>query len=257
SYGIQEFCTNNSTPFFAGNPNNTDLKSFYSKFKAELLLSINYLFIVSQETLDMAERYAINFHGSLLPKYRGRTPHVWAIINGENETGVTAHLMEGEVDNGAIIKQVRIPISKNDTGAQILKLFHDIYPSMVDEIIGLAKENKINPIGQKSEFATYFGKRTPFDGLINWEWHWERIRNWVRAQAHPYPGAFAFLNNEKIIIHKIEKSEFGFHQDEANGSILHVNSDGTFIVKTANSSVRVVDFEPFSFKLQKGMQFKS
>lgn len=64
------------------------------------ILSINYLFILGTEIIQRAKKYAINFNGSLLPRYRGRTPHVWAIINGESETGITAHLMNDLCDDG-------------------------------------------------------------------------------------------------------------------------------------------------------------
>ena len=90
--------------------------------------------------------------------------------------------------------------------------------------------------------ATYFGKRTPEDGQINWDWQKERIRNWVRAQANPYPGAFTFLNDNKIIINKIEYSDLGFQDTMDNGLVVAV-IDGTPYVKTQNGVVKLVDFE--------------
>ncbi len=100
----------------------------------DFILSVNYLFILEEDFLNRA-KFGINFHGSLLPKYRGRTPHVWAIINGEKEAGITAHLMNAKCDDGDIVKQVRVPIGIDDTGATILERYNEIYPELVRNVI--------------------------------------------------------------------------------------------------------------------------
>ena len=82
-----------------------------------------------------------------------------------------------------------------------------------------------------------FGKRTPEDGRINWNWQKERIRNWVRAQSYPYPGAFSFFNNNKIIIDEIKFSSHGFNFKDENGLILKVNP--SIIIKTVNGALEV------------------
>jgi methionyl-tRNA formyltransferase len=99
--------------------------------------------------------------------------------------------------------------------------------------------NKIRASKQNNSMATYFGKRTPDDGQINWEWQLNRIINWIRAQAYPYPGAFTFCNEEKIIIDKVIKSDFGFDYNQQNGTIL---STEPLTVKCSNSAVEIVEF---------------
>jgi methionyl-tRNA formyltransferase len=185
--------------------------------------------------------YAINFHGSLLPKYRGRTPHVWAIINGEKETGVTAHLMTGEVDDGDIVKQVVIPIEQNDTGASVLKRFEGVYIRLIDDVLTAIENKTISCQPQDASKATYFGKRTPADGLIDWNWQKERINNWVRAQAAPYPGAFTYYEDQKVIIHGISYTDHGFHFEEPNGTILEGGQNP--VIKTPNGAVELVRIE--------------
>ena len=118
-----EFCKSSNIPAFVGNPRKGRAESFISNVKCHVIFSINYLFVVEEDVINLATLFAINLHGSLLPKYRGRTPHVWAIINGEQETGVTAHLMATGVDEGDIIDQQRIPITNNSTGGEILDQF--------------------------------------------------------------------------------------------------------------------------------------
>ena len=91
SKGIINFTSSLNIPLFVGNPNNTD---FFNDFHIDALISLNYIFLIDKRLISLPKIVAINFHGSLLPKYRGRTPHVWAIINGENKCGITAQVID-------------------------------------------------------------------------------------------------------------------------------------------------------------------
>lgn len=241
---IIEYCKLQQLPVFAGNPRNGKAVGWLEEQKIEFenLLSINYLFILEPDVLNRATGYAVNFHGSLLPKFRGRTPHVWAIINGEKETGVTAHLMNANCDDGDIVRQEVVPIEEEDTGSIILEKYKELYPGLVLQVVEDIENDKVECRKQDISKATYFGKRTPEDGQINWDWQKERIRNWVRAQANPYPGAFTFLNDNKIIINKIKYSDLGFQDTMDNGLVVAV-IDGTPYVKTQNGVVKLVNFE--------------
>ena len=235
-------CENSDVKCFAGNPRNGKAYSWIKEkgLEFDILLSINYLFILETDILNLP-KYAINFHGSLLPRYRGRTPHVWAIINGEKEVGITAHLMNDKCDDGDIVKQVIIPVEDEDTGAKILTKYNETYPSMVDEIIDDIESGNVKAKPQDISKATYFGKRTPEDGQINWDWQKERIRNWVRAQANPYPGAFTFCNGQKIVINRIEYSDHGFLDTIVNGTVIDI-IDNTPYVKVQNGVVKLTDY---------------
>lgn len=235
---IIEFARENSIKLFSGNPRNGKLIEFLNKnqIATDFILSINYLFLLDKELIDSLP-VAINVHGSLLPKYRGRTPHVWSIINGETKTGVTAHVIDADCDTGDIVKQVVVPIEKDDTGASILKKFEKIYPELLLSVIEEAQSDELKKVKQDDSKATYFGKRTPDDGLIDWNWHKERIRNWVRAQADPYPGAFSLLNAEKVIIDEVNYSDVGFSDTIKNGTILIANRNP--IIKCPNGTVEL------------------
>ena len=241
SYEIIEFCKQNEIPIFIGNPRYRGAKIFFQNLSADVLLSINYLFIIEKDIIEFPSKYAINFHGSLLPKYRGRSPHIWAIINNENKTGITAHIMTEGCDEGDIIYQEILPINSTDTGADILNLYSLKYPSVIDIVIDILENDEVTFIKQDSTKATWFGKRVPEDGEIKWYWQKERIYNWVRAQAKPYPGAFTFYKNEKIIINRLEFCDYGFSQNDANGKILLGGIQP--IIKTPNGAVRLTDIE--------------
>ncbi len=234
---IKDFCETQSIPCFLGNPRKSPEKvnKFLNDKNIDVLLSINYLFIVEENILNHPEKYAINFHGSLLPKYRGRTPHVWAVINDEKDTGITAHLMDANCDTGAIVKNVNIAINDNDTGNALLEKFENIYPEFILSVLEDVENNNVVLKQQDHTKATYFGKRTPNDGQINWKWQKERIYNWVRAQSYPYPGAFTYYNGQQIIIDRISFSDYGFSYDDENGLILQIKPK--VLIKTPNGAI--------------------
>jgi methionyl-tRNA formyltransferase len=229
---IIDTANDNHLPIFTGNPRNEGALKFIDAFAIDIILSVNYLFLIERSLFSKA-KLAVNIHGSLLPKYRGRTPHVWAIINNEPKTGVTAHLIDDGCDTGDIVKQKEVIIDHTDTGADILEKFNKLYVPLVDEILSDFERGNIKPIPQNYMNATFFGKRTPDDGRINWGWQTERIRNWVRAQAYPYPGAFTYFKglDEKVIIDEVIFSDRGFNETDRNGLIVSLNP---ICVKTPN-----------------------
>ncbi len=240
---IIESCQQNHIPVFKGNPRNNKATSFLSEFKSpDLILSVNYLFIVERDVIKKASKYAINIHGSLLPKYRGRTPHVWAIINNEKVTGITAHIIEEGCDEGDVVIQKEVPILDSYTGQNLLNVFNNIYPVLVNEIIEKIKTNSIVLSPQDNSKATFFEKRTAEDGKINFDWQKERIYNWVRAQASPYPGAFGFIGSHKIVIHGVELSDMGFSQSMQNGLVVKVENK-TIYFKTQNGVIKIISIE--------------
>lgn len=232
SESIIEIANENRLPIFIGNPRNDRALRFIDAYEIDIILSVNYLFLIERLLFSKA-KLAVNVHGSLLPKYRGRTPHVWAIINNESKTGVTAHLIDDGCDTGDIVKQKEVIIDDADTGADILEKFNKLYVPLVDEILSDFERGRIKPLPQNNKNATFFGKRTPHDGRINWGWQKERIRNWVRAQAYPYPGAFTFYEglDEKVIIDEVVFSDRGFNEADRNGLIVSLNP---ICVKTPN-----------------------
>lgn len=232
SKGIIDTANENQLPIFTGNPRNERAIKFIDAYEIDIILSVNYLFLIERSLFSKAE-LAVNIHGSLLPKYRGRTPHVWAIINNESKTGITAHLIDDGCDTGDIVKQKEVIINNNDTGADILEKFNQHYIPLVDEILTDFERGSIMLLPQNNKNATFFGQRTPDDGRINWGWQKERIRNWVRAQAYPYPGAFTYSEglDEKVIVDEVVFSDRGFNETDRNGLIVSLNP---ICVKTPN-----------------------
>lgn len=246
---IINFCIQNGIEYFVGNPRNGKALDFCSIKKIDFLISVNYLFIIEKDLIQLPNFFAFNIHGSLLPKYRGRTPHVWAIINNETKTGITAHLIDEGCDTGDIIGQIEIEIGFEDTGADVLSKFNHSYIELINIVLTKASLGKLTFIKQQNNFATFFGKRTPEDGKIDWNWQKERIYNWIRAHANPYPGAFTYNNGNKIIIDKIKFTEIGYKEDMINGLVISTNP---FLVKTPNGVVELCQVRNYDFELVSG-----
>lgn len=241
---IQAFCSDNKIYCFVGNPRNNKSESFRNniKDKSDIVLSINYLFLIENDLITYPKSYAINVHGSLLPKYRGRTPHVWAIINNEKETGITAHIITTECDKGDIIAQKVIPITKEDTGGSILEKYKESYPLLIDEVISKVQSGNLETKKQDESKATYYPKRTPDDGEIDWNWRKERIYNWVRAMAPPdYSGAFFFDGNKKVVVKKAVFSDVGFPEMCENGTIIQ-HRENEYLVKVQNGCITLFEY---------------
>ncbi|WP_417200989.1 methionyl-tRNA formyltransferase [Bizionia sp.] len=235
SIGIIDFAKSHRIPYFAGNPRNNKGYDFIKNYNVDIIASVNYLFLIEEDIIAHANKLTFNIHGSLLPKYRGRTPHVWAIINGETSAGITAHVIDASCDTGKIIHQIEVPIKPNDTGAIMLEKYAEAYYPLIKRVLYDLDNNQLKLTAQNENQATYFGKRTPDDGEINWNWNAEVIRNWVRAQAKPYPGAFTYLNNKKIIIDKVSETNLETTNVHTNGEILQI--DPAIIVKVENGAV--------------------
>lgn len=237
SSAIIERCRFLDIPLFIGSPRKGNTESFVENKPIDVLISINYLFIIEDDLINLPRIIAFNIHGSLLPKYRGRTPHVWAIINNETTAGITAHVIDRGCDTGAIIEQIKVPINSDDTGNDVLEKYNSLYQPLVDSVLQKIQAGNIELTYQDERAASFFGKRTPADGMINWEWHRERIYNWVRAQANPYPGAFSFCNREKIVIDAVSFSDVGFSQEMPNGLVIETKPD--ILVKTPNGVLKL------------------
>lgn len=186
--------------FFPKNVNSSIWIKKIKKIKPDFIFSFYYRKILSEELLKLAKIGRFNLHGSLLPKYRGRSPLNWVILNGEKETGVTFHEMISKVDSGNIIAQKKIPVTDFDTAYTLHKKIKKISWELLKSVLPLIKSGKYVSKPQNEEEATYFGKRKPEDSLINWFQSADKINNLIRATTSPYCGAYTFFKKNKMII---------------------------------------------------------
>jgi methionyl-tRNA formyltransferase len=178
--------------------------------KPDHFFCFSYSMILCKQILGIARRGAINFHGGLLPEYRGANIINWVLVEGARETGVTSHYMTAGIDDGDIIFRERISISDEDTAKALKRKVDAIGFDMLGRIKNLLDQGKKLPrTPQDGSRSRYFRRRRPEDGLIVWRKSDEEIFNLVRALVHSWPGAFYFDRNGKKVIltsyHTIEE----------------------------------------------------
>jgi len=156
----------------------------------DFLFSFYYRSMLGPELLALPRRGAYNMHGSLLPKYRGRVPVNWAVIEGERETGATLHEMVVKPDAGGIVEQQAVPIGPEDTAAEVFARVTDAAEQVLARALPalIAGTARIRP--QDLAQGGYYGGRKPEDGRIDWTRSAQDVHNLVRGVAPPYPGAF-------------------------------------------------------------------
>ena len=168
--------------------------------KPDLLLALGWYYIIPKVVRNAAPLGCVGIHASLLPKYRGGAPIVWAIINGEKETGVTLFHFDDGVDTGDIIAQKRYPILDNDNCKTIYDKATKASIEILKRSLPKLASGKAERIKQDESKATIYPQRKPDDGIIDWSWSAKRIKDFIRAQTKPYPGAFTVIKNKKVVI---------------------------------------------------------
>ena len=155
-----------------------------------MLFSFYYRHLLPQALLDLPGLGAINLHGSLLPKYRGRAPINWVLVHGETVTGVTLHHMDARADHGDIIAQRSVPIAIEDTALTLSHKLTEAARRLLADTYPLILSGQAPRIRQDDSAATRFGRRRPADGRIDWSASAWQVYNLIRAVTHPFPGAF-------------------------------------------------------------------
>ncbi|MEO6254699.1 MAG: methionyl-tRNA formyltransferase [Ferruginibacter sp.] len=178
----------------------TEHLQYIKDLKPDLILVIGWYYMIPESIMSIPPKGAIGIHASLLPKYRGNAPLVWAIINGEKETGISLFYFDKGVDTGDIIAQKKFVINDTDTIKEVLEKTKECSIQILIENIPLLQNNKAPRFVQDHTQATIFPKRTPKDGEIDWAMSPKQIKNFIRAQTKPYPGAFTYINEKKITI---------------------------------------------------------
>lgn len=228
----------NNIPLFQ--PDNINSDSFFEILKEldpDLIVSMSYDQILRKRLINFPKAGVINAHAGMLPFYRGRSPINWALINGENQVGITVHYIDQNIDTGDIILQEKVRVKKNDDYKSILRKVEKIAPKLLRQAIILIKNDIVIPKKQSDLSGIYLPRRGNGDEIIDWNWSSDRIYNFIRALVPPGPGAVTFYKNIKVKILKaslLDSPDFIGHP----GQVIGKDKNG-FKVKTGDSLIRV------------------
>lgn len=197
---VRELAEKNGIPWLTTDINDPASIARLREIAPAFIFSFYYRNMIGQEALDIPALGALNLHGSLLPRYRGRVPVNWSIINGESETGATLHYMVEKPDAGDMVDQEKVPILFTDTALDLFNKVTEASVTVIGRSWPLLATGKAHRIPMNLAAGSYFGGRKPADGLIDWTKGAVRIYNLIRGVTHPYPGAFTYLDGKKVTI---------------------------------------------------------
>ena len=220
---VAELAARHGLPVFAPkDPNHPLWVAKIRELAPDVLFSFYYREMVSDEVLAIPKHGSFNLHGSLLPAYRGRAPANWAILKGETETGVTLHHMITRPDAGDIVGQRRVPITPADDARTLNLKLADAARELLGQTLPLIRAGTAPRIPQDESAASYYGRRTPADGVIDWRKPAADIVNLVRAVTRPYPGAFTYTRSTKFLVWQAEALKNAV-RGTPPGQVLNVN----------------------------------
>ncbi|MEU6641191.1 methionyl-tRNA formyltransferase [Saccharomonospora sp. NPDC046836] len=209
------------------------LTAWLREIQPDLIVANNWRTWIPPEIFTLPRHGTLNVHDSLLPAYAGFSPLIWALINGEKEVGVTAHMMDADLDAGPIVLQRAVEVGPRDTATDLFHKTVDLIGPVVSEAVTLIASGRTDWTAQDRTKASFFHKRSVEDSRIDWSWPAEDIERLVRAQSDPYPNAFTHYRGERIRILRasVSRSCYG----GTPGRVFIPEGDGVVIVAGADA----------------------
>jgi methionyl-tRNA formyltransferase len=199
---LSELAAARSIPFaYVRSGRADDYRTALGALTPDLFVVAGWYYLIPNDIRTSARLGAVGVHASLLPRYRGGAPLVWAIINGEREAGVTLFHLSSGVDDGDIVAQAPLEIEETDDIRSVIDKATQRSAALVREYVPRLLDGTAPRTPQVERSATVMPQRSPADGLIEWGVLTStQAYDWIRAQTSPYPGAYTFLDGARITI---------------------------------------------------------
>jgi methionyl-tRNA formyltransferase len=208
----------------------------------ELIFVVGWSQLVRDPFIALAREGVFGMHPTLLPRHRGRAAIPWAILSGLARTGVTLfEITDPTADSGAIVGQVVLEISPHETATTLFERVAAAHVELIREFFPQLLERRAPRIPQDSSRASSWPKRTPADGIIDWETRAPYLYDWVRAQTRPYPGAFTFLGEQKVVVWRARPVQL--EAPALAGTVVANEPDGP-VVACGEGGLLLEDVEP-------------
>ena len=202
-YDFHDSATSTGIPILKVDNINDHVEEIAS-FQPDYILVWGWSQLIKPELLAVPKYGCIGLHPTALPKGRGRGVIPWTILTGQSFTGVSMFYFDEGMDTGDIIQQNLFTLLPRETATSLYQKVQDEIRKMVNMIAHTLKDGKLTGVPQDHSRATYFAKRTPEDGRIDWNKSSYDIDRLIRATTHPYPGAFTYYKGEKVILWQSE-----------------------------------------------------
>ncbi|MFJ4823204.1 methionyl-tRNA formyltransferase [Streptomyces bacillaris] len=233
SDSVADLAEKHGIPVIIRNRPDDELLDRLKEVAPDIIVANNWRTWIPPEIYNLPVHGTLNIHDSLLPAYAGFSPLIWALINGEPEVGVTAHLMDEELDAGDIVVQRSVPVGPTDTSTDLFHRTVDLIAPVTTEALGLIASGRTEFTPQDRSRASFFHKRAEEDIRIDWNWPAEDLERLIRAQSAPYPSAFTFHKGQRIEVLTAVVSEGRY--GGTPGRIFYREGDGVVIVAGADA----------------------
>lgn len=208
----------------------------------ELIFVVGWSQLVREPFIALAREGVFGMHPTLLPRHRGRAPIPWAILSGLARTGVTLfEIVDATADSGAIVGQVAIEIEPDETATTLYEKVAVAHVELVRELVPKLVARAAPRIPQDPRRASVWPKRTPADGIIDWETRASYLYDWVRAQTRPYPGAYTWLGDEKLVVWRARPVELA--ERAPAGTVVAERPEGP-VVACGEGALLLEEIEP-------------
>jgi methionyl-tRNA formyltransferase len=219
-------------------------RQFWESTPVDLMFAVSWRFMIPASVYQRSRLGTFVFHDSMLPAYRGFSPTVWAIINGEDHTGVSLFEIADGVDEGDIIAQKRVPIGPDDTIAVVMERVTQTYLDLLEQNLEDLLRGTALRYPQDHSQATYTSKRLPEDNLIDWTWSTERAFNLIRASTAPYSGTYTHLEGQELRIWSAKRLANGHHYvGRTPGRVVEVRPGEGSAVLTGDGSLLLTEVQ--------------
>jgi methionyl-tRNA formyltransferase len=208
----------------------------------ELIFVVGWSQLVREPFIALAARGIYGMHPTLLPRHRGRAPIPWAILSGLAKTGVTLfEITDPTADSGPIIAQVEVEIASEETATSLFEKLARAHVELIRECVPRLVDGSVVRVAQDARRASLWPKRTPADGIIDWETRAPYLYDWVRAQTRPYPGAFTYIGDERVVVWRAravrldDAAPAGTVVEERDGGVVVACGEGGLLLEEVES----------------------
>lgn len=207
-----------------------------------LLLSVYYTQIFRDLLREVSIGTMLNFHPSRLPRHRGVAPLIWAIADGDESTGLTVHHIDSGIDTGPIVLQWPLPIHARDTGYSLhLKMANLVRAAAATLVREFLDQGRVPRGRAQTGSATVHTRKDPLLNHLDWSLPRDRLRNIVRALAPPLPGAYTMVDEERLVLVRVEPVEHSHESGERPAGMVEILGDAPR-VWAGDGPVRLVEY---------------
>jgi methionyl-tRNA formyltransferase len=244
--GIRDLTLSHGGQFFETRRlDSPSLASFWETTPVDLMMVVSWRYLIPASIYRRPRLGTFVFHDSLLPAYRGFSPSLWAIINGEDHTGATLFEIADAVDSGDIVDQERVPIGSDDTISNVMERVTQAYLTLLERNLNGLLDGCAPRFPQDHSKATFTCKRLPEDNLIDWTQPSERIYNLIRAVTAPYPGAYTYLDGKKLIVWSAQRlPDYPLYIGRVPGRVVEIRPGVGTVVLTGDGALLLTNVQP-------------